>query len=358
MKVFWQSFVALSAVLLYSSIYANDTAGTTAGGGITFSKSPDIVLEREELTISPNDVAVSYLFDNKSNQDIQTQVFFPLPAYKMQGANATWDNEINPNVKTENSPFLNFSVTIQGQPVRFNVAQQATMNGQDVTQQLQAAHIPLNPDFTAGRIPLDPTTSAKVPQWQNQARQLGLLDDKNNPKWNKQIIYYWTQIFPAHQQLLVEHHYRPATGMMYAAMEPATTDPKELLDQTISRLKQTFGINIENFQNNKILSGWLTQQIKNNATNTSGIFAYFYNVNYILKTGANWAGPIKNFTLNIIKPQNSIVTYNPFFQKRDVKTEDLSDRKVIFIKNFVPQQNLQVLYATSSQLNLQNTTGT
>lgn len=352
MKGYKHIVISLTGIALSCAIYANDTAGTTAGGGITFNKSPDIVLEREELKVSPTEITVAYLFENKSKQDIETQVFFPLPPFKPQGANSTWDTEINPKANADSSPFLNFSVSVQGQPVQFTTVQQATLNGEDITQKLQTAKIPLNPEFTAGNIPLP--DSDKVQRWQTQAKELGLLDENNKPKWKKQTIYYWTQTFPANQQILVEHHYRPATGMMYAAMDP-TQDTDKAITDTFSRLNQTFNVKVDNLQtNSKNLKNWLTDQIKNNSTNTSGIYAYFYNIDYILKTGANWAGPIKNFTLTIMKPTHGMVTFNRFFPKENVRIEDQDDRKIIFIRNFVPQQNLQVLYATSAPLNPQN----
>jgi len=63
----------------FTASYANDSAGTTAAGGITFTKTPVISMVREELLINPKQVRVSYIFKNNSDKDITTQVFFPIP---------------------------------------------------------------------------------------------------------------------------------------------------------------------------------------------------------------------------------------------------------------------------------------
>jgi hypothetical protein len=55
--------------------FANDTAGTTAAGGINFTHMTDVSMEREQLTISPNKVKVIYLFKN-NRQDYY--ISFPI----------------------------------------------------------------------------------------------------------------------------------------------------------------------------------------------------------------------------------------------------------------------------------------
>ena len=66
-------------VLLTSWLWANDTAGQLLPTGeIQFKRQKNIVLKNEALVLSEK-VAVDYLFENTSVQDITTEVFFPLP---------------------------------------------------------------------------------------------------------------------------------------------------------------------------------------------------------------------------------------------------------------------------------------
>lgn len=334
------------STLLWISLlaFANDTAGTTAAGGINFVKTPSITMEREELTISPNNVKVSYVFKNNTDKDITTQVFFPLPPYRMEGVNASWDNEISSN--TKDAPFGNFSVFVQGQPMNYNTNIRAMLNGKDITQTLLQSGIPLNPDLVAGNIPLQ--DQAKINQWQAKARELGFLDDAGKPKWQKQIIFYWTQTFPANQEVLVEHQYKPAAGAFYAGITPGK-DLNNLINENEQRIASVFNLKLENLIGKDNFKNWLVQRIEQNPNHQGGIYAYFYNINYILLTGANWGGPIKNFSLDILKSADAAIAYNTFYGKRTAMTnKDNPDHIIIFLKNFTPQKNLQVLYGTSS----------
>lgn len=348
MKIIHKFLLLLFCNLIFFTAQANDSAGTTAAGGIAFTKMPSISMDREELNISPTKIKVTYLFKNNSDKDITTQVFFPIPPYKQLGANTIWDTEIAPQ-NNPHAPFINFSVTAQGQAVQFNVDERATMNGQDITQALKNAGIPLNPDLVAGNIPLP--DASKVSQWQTAAKQLGYLDDSNKPKWQKQVTYYWTQTFPAQQVVLIEHEYRPSVGMFYGAANPGQ-DLGTLMNENIERMKSLFSINIDNLNDKNVFKNWLTQQIQQNISNPNSIYAYFYNVNYILTTGANWGGPIKNFALTIATPENGIMTFNKFYGNKNVSKENNPQSITLYINNFIPKQDLQILYATATQMNL------
>ena len=60
--------------------YANDTSGTVLPtGGVVFEKQDGIKMKTEALYIRPGQIEVNYLFENTTDKDITTQVFFPLP---------------------------------------------------------------------------------------------------------------------------------------------------------------------------------------------------------------------------------------------------------------------------------------
>ena len=71
----------LATILLQhaSEVSANDSAAAYGAGGITFKKIDGIVMESENLIISPFEVTVAYVFRNVTASDIKTRVAFPLP---------------------------------------------------------------------------------------------------------------------------------------------------------------------------------------------------------------------------------------------------------------------------------------
>ena len=162
-------FVTLLIPFFPVTVFANDTAGTTSAGGITFLKSPEISMEREELTISPTKVRVKYHFKNITSRAVTREIYFPLPPYKMQGANATWDEEIDPQLKTRQGiPFINFTVKVNGTKRNYQTLTRAVIENRDITQQLQKAQLPLNPELVAGNMPLDDAEQKKQQQWLQQ----------------------------------------------------------------------------------------------------------------------------------------------------------------------------------------------
>src|SRR5262249_46787929 len=69
--------------------FGNDgSASSTPTGGIQLTREPRISMEKERLTIGLERVTVEYEFLNESNQDIATEVAFPVPPY---GLNPAYD---------------------------------------------------------------------------------------------------------------------------------------------------------------------------------------------------------------------------------------------------------------------------
>lgn len=333
----------LLGVLLIRPALANDSAGTTAAGGIQFIKSSHIKMVREDLAISPARVKVNYLFQNLSDKDITTQVFFPLPPYKMLGTNLSWDDEV---YKSKDAPFRNFSVIVNGKTIAYQVKTQALLNGKDITATLTKAGIPLNTQLAAGQIPMDDEQSAKFKQWYAKAQRLGLLDAKGYPRWQKQVVYYWQQTFPAKQVITISHDYKPAAGEFYGAIWPGATVQTKSVNDVVQRMKLLFKVNLSDLVNGKLFYTWLTQQSTQPKTN--GVFAFIYNVDYILTTGANWAGPIQQFSLTLHYPQNSVVAYNHFYDSKPEKVTTMPGKTQIVLHDFTPEQDLHIAFGITT----------
>ncbi len=323
-------YFCLLNLLVINLAYANDSAGTTAAGGILFTKTPFIAMQREDLTIDPKNIHVSYLFKNNGKANVITRVFFPLPPFKMSGANAVWDSEVG---ATTDAPFINFSVTADGKPVKYETITRALIDHEDVTEKLQQAGIPLNPDLVAGRFPLMQAQEAQRKQWLAAAQKLGLLDDTGKPRWRKQITFSWLQAFPVNQVTKIEHQYRPAAGSFYMPAEP-NKNKTETLQMNAERMQSIFNLDFNSLVNADRFNKWLAAQIDKDSNN-SGIYAFFYNVDYILTTGANWDGPIKDFNLTINNPAGTVVAYNAFYQNTPIKLNASSTQTKIHINNYI-----------------------
>ena len=60
--------------------FANDSVAEIGAGGLVLGRNYDIWLTREDLFLSKDLVTVDYVFENRSDKDVETVVAFPMPA--------------------------------------------------------------------------------------------------------------------------------------------------------------------------------------------------------------------------------------------------------------------------------------
>ncbi|HUG62581.1 MAG TPA: DUF4424 family protein, partial [Methylomirabilota bacterium] len=58
---------------------ANDSVAELRPGGLLFVTNDDVAMEREDLTISMDEVRVDYVFRNTSDNPVSVTVAFPMP---------------------------------------------------------------------------------------------------------------------------------------------------------------------------------------------------------------------------------------------------------------------------------------
>lgn len=344
----------ISCILFTDLGYANDTAGTTSAGGITFTKSPEISMEQEELQIGPDKVTVKYHFKNNTAQNVVRNVYFPLPAYQYKGANTTWDEEVNPQIKKSNwVPFINFSVKVNGVNQPFSTIIRAVLNGQDITSHLNRAQLPLNPGIVNGDYPMMDVDMTELAKIQQKAKRLGFYDDKLKARWQKQVMYCWKQNFPAHSTIVIEHQYRPAAGIFFSAPIAGQTTATRI-SEDLTAMKRIFKINPEKLEHLLAFKQWLENRIEQTIKiltqnpRAENVYAYFWNVDYILTTGANWSGPIRQFKLRIDYPADGAVMYNPFYGKQPKTIKTQPGTIEIQIQNFKPAQDLRIIFGLAT----------
>jgi uncharacterized protein DUF4424 len=307
---------------------ANDSSAELAVGGLTFTKNADISIESEELTITPDAVAVRYKFLNRSSKPVTLTVAFPLPDIDLADA---------ANVAFPASDPLNyvgFSTRIDGKAISFVTSQQAFLNDRNVTAQLNEMGIPL---FPVGAEQL------KINELPEKTRQgavaQGLLveagtNDKGTPlyeaTWTLKTSVVRQQTFPPGKPISVEHHYRSSVGMSFDSVLRAGLRQTKALAPEVSRYKTMFCINDDFLKLVDALES-------SDKARTAGIVER--RISYVLTTGANWAGPIRDFHLVVDKGRaDRIVSFcGEGIQKLS------ATRVELHATDFTPSRDLNVL---------------
>jgi hypothetical protein len=258
-RIFFLCFAGVVAVMAvvfladFSSAWANDSEAVVEGGQIVLKKSEQVVMESEELTISPNLVSVAYLFKNTGSKDITTYVAFPI----VPGAE-DWEVGMKASeVLASWVDGLDFKLLVDG--------------------------VERSPEvkFAADR----------------------------------DITFYWPQIFPAGKVVSIKHAYHPRGGFILPG--------EEFWDE----IAKAYCIDAE-----------ALKSVKKSMKGRWGSSAS--QVHYILRTGANWAGPIAKFRLTIRKEP----PYQMVFLCADGVRRLDSQSFVVEKTNFVPRSDLKIIF--------------
>lgn len=297
--------IAILCTLATPSAKANDSTVELATGGLVFVKNNNIEMLSENLFISADEIRVRYRFLNKSNKNITVHVAFPLPDLKAEGETAfhlPTDDPVN---------FVGFATKVDGRPIHTNVEQKIYIKRRDQTETLKRLGIPRSP-FLSEAV-LDKLSTAKTAQ----LRRLGLIDSDRSPLWTLKTTFYWQQQFASGHETIIEHHYKPSVGV--------TVPIKDL-----GRYLKYRG------DDRKYCADADFQAALGKVND---IFFSQLRIEYVLKTGANWSGPIKEFHLVVDKgaPDN-LVTFCGQGVKQIGPTQ-FEMRK----SGFVPRENLAVL---------------
>lgn len=281
-----RSILATAALLAgLAPALANDSTAEMGLGGLELTRSGDIEMLSEDLFLSMEEVRVVYRFKNTQPKDIDTLVAFPIP--DLPGGEDFFYHVL-PIENVDN--FVDFKITVDGQPVAPKLEQRAIAHHLDRTALLVSLGIPLLPGNPA-RDALD-----KLPEEKKlELERLGLAfreedpDAKTSkmiPLWSVANTFYWDQKFPAGREIEVAHRYRPIVG----STAGLNFDPKKPND------------------NRDYVTGYCMDKAfldavgkMDAAARKKNTIAVEHRLSYVLTTGANWAGPIKSFRLVVDK---------------------------------------------------------
>jgi hypothetical protein len=324
---------------------ANDTTASVASGEISFNRSNEISMEKEVLSINADRIKVVYSFLNTTAKPIKTTIAFPLPVWPYN-SEPTWDTEFISNLISKGSvsttyeeyikhiPFLNFKVLVNGKEITYKMMNKAILpNGKDITPILRKHNIPLSRIILvgweeAGLLESNPELNQKL-------KKLKLLDIAGKPLWSLQTIFYWEQIFPPKNITNISHSYTPASGNAWI-----TKQEQHKLGQRSNSSSSKYEIRDRNKTYDLKDFCMRDEDLDRKVGST---FKRAFIVDYILSTGSNWKGPIKDFTL--ILEKNLGEPYTCF----DESLKGNGTQYTVNIKDFTPREELKALFITDQQ---------
>jgi len=321
----------LTPAALAPQALADDSEAELAIGGLRFTRTDAIQMVSEDLYLSMDRVRIRYVFHNRTGRDVTTRVAFPLPDIL---PDYYFEPVAIPNTGDPN--FVRFETRADGRLIPMEVDQRARLGGADVTARVRAAGLPLSP--------IDPHFDDAVARLNTATRSalLGahLLENLNpgdktqapqyRALWSLSTTYSRMQTFPAGRDVTVEQLYAPIVGGSVESLLLIDSIPRT--DANRRRLVAEYCVD-EAFE-----------RAARGAAQRYGGAEYVQErrLAYVLRTGANWAGPIGRFHLTVDKgsPQNLVSLCAP-----DIRpTSDT--RFELERNNFTPRQDLQILFLT------------
>jgi len=335
-------FAAVSIIIfaICAPAFADDSAASIAAGGLVPRRETRIVMAKEVLRISEKKVIVDYDFRNDTDEDVTTEVAFPVPPYLNDWA----EQEVSAQ------SFSDFQLQIDGKPALFKVEAKATLKGKDVSNILLADKIDIATfghfkwkyqDLSAP----DLTRLSKTEQ--KRLASLGLVDlDEATPhaNWKVHLQYHWTQTFSARSTVHIRHEYSPVAGFQYMPLE-AFENALATTPATITRkLDPSNNADLQQLTSfcpePELLRG-IVHRLGDGPKDARYVYPTW--IDFILTTANTWQRPIEDFTLIVERPQvkDGNQTLISFCSPGPVEKLD-ADHFQVHLTNFIPKAELHI----------------
>lgn len=328
-----KSYASVSFLLLavtFQGAHANDSAAELSTGGLTFTRSTEISMESEDLMISPDLVTVRYSFRNNAAHPVNITVAFPLPDIELAEAE-TYSIPTNDPVN-----FVGFQTKVDGKPVKLSIHQRAVLGTKDVTAMLRGLAVPLLP-VGAQQVRL-----AELPQAvRDRLLQEGLLiqsgtNEQGRPlyeaEWTVKTSAVRQQTFAPNRVTAVEHRYRPSVGISQDTVLRKSLRQNKGMEGEMARYRNDYCVG-------PAFLGAVDRLAGAAEANTGKLQER--RIAYRLNTGANWAGPIKDFRLVVDrqKPEQLVSFCAMNLPMKPISSTALE----VSAKDFVPEKDLKIL---------------
>jgi hypothetical protein len=269
-------------------VRANDSAAELSIGGLQFVQNKAVAMESEDLLISLDRVSVHYQFANTSDKPVTLTVAFPLPDIDLAEA----ENIALPSSDPVN--FVGFETKIDGSAAKFQIDQRAMVGEKDVSALLRQFNLPLLP-IGKSEIRIADLPDATRLKLVNEGL---LLPAGTNDRGRQQYAAGWVaktsavrqQTFAPDRKVLVEHQYHPSVG----------TSSDTILRSAL-RSSKPLASEIQRYRREYCVTDAFLAELDKHAGNGKADKAMIgeRRISYVLKTGANWAGPIRSFKLTV-----------------------------------------------------------
>jgi hypothetical protein len=330
----------LAATSLCTPSIANDSEASIGVDGLVLKQNDAVSMDSEDLFISEERVSIKYHFTNRSDGDVEALITFPLPAIP---------NDINGHLGDHTYPDrkenLKFTTLVDGKPVELSYHEQLSRigdsTGKDIGPRLKALGWPETAwdDYRF----IDKLQELSSTQKAAYLKE-GLLRKKDGsdyvlPNWQLHTHVTRKQLFPARKTVVVEHSYTPIAGSSVAG-----TLNKQY------RKESYFKDHIANYCiDANFLKGFDKRNYRGKLESDGDDLGTFYSetwLSYVLRSGANWKGPIKDFRLVVDKGStNNLVSFcmdgvkkiSPtLFEVRKTNFEPKEDLEILIVKFFTP----------------------
>ncbi|UYK80925.1 DUF4424 domain-containing protein [Xanthomonas sacchari] len=284
-----------SLLFAAAAAFANDSSIGDANGSIELIRQPDIRMSKEDLFISEERVQVDYVFTNTSTRELLVPIAFPMPPMYFGMA--------------DHSALTDFRLWVDGKPVRTERKLVAKLDGSDISRAWAASG--WTPDDLAEYVEGGTVPAGRTPlpaRW---------FDADGQPRFTLSEYFVWQQRFPAGGTVAIRHSYVPSV---------ATGVPMPASDLIGEYAKST------------CLDAATQQRLRRRA-GANGL--QWSNLRYVLRTGANWKGPIQDFHLTLKKraPGDLLsLCFDGELQRIDALTFEFRQR------DFVPERDLDILF--------------
>ncbi|MGA9126510.1 MAG: DUF4424 family protein [Terracidiphilus sp.] len=331
------------------SAWADDSAAAIAAGGLVPRRETRIVMAKEVLRIGMKKIVVDYDFRNDSDQDVTTEVAFPVPPYESGFADGP---------APEEQSFQSFKLWVNGKPVHCEPEAKATLNGKDVTAVLNANRIDI-PTFghftdtvdSKHQEVIDSPDFFRLPKdTRDQLVKAGLFELVEAPwgKWTVHLQYHWTQTFPARAIVHIQHEYFPVVGYHYIDLDSIKLALQSAAAQKAAavnpEIRYFFADLMGYCPDAQFLRG-VARQVEAIDEKTQSIMPGQYWVDFILTSANTWKQPIEDFTLIVERPQleQGMKTLLSFCSPANGKVEKLdAGHFQVHLTDFIPASELHI----------------
>jgi hypothetical protein len=325
-------------LFLSSPLDANDSSAAIGLGGLTLTQNDAISMDSEDLFISRELVTVKYRFTNSSSKDVETLVSFPLPAIP-NGIDGYLGDQSYPNWQED----LQFKTLVDGKPVQLSYREMVSIIGdtaaKDVRPRLK--QLGWRVDSWNDYVFHEKLEALSASEKAALVKEGLLKKDPNydhwQPNWQVQAHVTRKQVFPAGKTIAVEHSYKPIAGGSVGGM-------------MLKRYRTEKGSNFAEYAkayciDKPLLAGFdkkIAAQVKREKAKGEDGMGDAYSelwLSYVLKSGANWKGPIKDFRLVVDKDTPGNLLSMCMTGVKKISPTRFEVRK----SNFEPAQDLDIL---------------